>query len=35
MQVFAELKGSIKPDALVLSIMAGVPLDALVNGLGT
>ena len=34
LQVFADLKGAVRPDALVLSILAGVPLAQFVNGLG-
>ena len=33
-QVFADLKGAMRKDALVLSILAGVPLAQFVNGLG-
>lgn len=32
-QVFDDLKGKIKPEALVISIMAGVPIQAIMDGL--
>jgi pyrroline-5-carboxylate reductase len=32
--VFAELKGALMPEQTVLSIMAGIPIDKLVAGLG-